>query len=269
MSQYWAPLTVPPFSDRERRAVWRQFWGLVSTFWQGSQRHKAWALTLGIGFGLVLVLGVTFASNRWQSALFNALEKKDAARAATVLWLLPLIVIGGAAAGALVVYTRETFQVLWREWVVAQLVDRWLARKRFHGLQLHGVEPANPEYRIADDVRVALEPLVDFAIGWFSALLAAVTFVGVLWSVGGAWTLRGGNGDIITIPAFMVVAALVYAGTLSALTWMVGKPLVNAVARRNEAEALLRFELTSVREHAARVAALDGGPQARSSVAAT
>ncbi len=264
-------MTAPvftPFSDRDRRDVWRAFWRFVRTFWSGATRRKAWLLTLGLAAGLILVLLTNLSVNRWQSALFNALEKKDAARVYTVLWVLPLIVIAGALAGATVVFARETLQVFWREWVVSKLADRWLAKKRFHSLQVHNIEPANPEYRIADDVRVSLDPLVDFAIGWFSAILAAVTFIGVLWTVGGSLTITTSGGQL-TIPAFMVFAALIYGVTLTTITWFVGRPLVSAIARRNEAEALLRFDLTRVREHAARVAAEDGGSSARSRIAAT
>jgi putative ATP-binding cassette transporter len=259
-------LSFIPFSDIDRAVVWRRFWRVVGAFWTGASRRKAWFFTIGIAIGLTLVLLTNLSVNRWQSALFNALEKKDADRALMVLWLLPLIVALGATAGAIVVWTRETLQAYWREWVVGVIADRWLASKRYRRLQEAGIEPANPEYRIADDVRVSLDPLVDFAIGWFSALLAFVTFIGVLWTVGGSWTIHGKNGDF-TIPAFMVLAAILYGVTVSTITWFVGKPLVNAVARRNEAEALLRFELTKVREHAARVAAQDGGPPARRSVA--
>ncbi len=261
-----ARATYHPFQELERRVVWRRFWAVVGGFWTGPSRRKAWFFTIGLGIGLVMVMLTNLSVNRWQSALFNALEKKDGARAIAVLWLLPLIVVLGATAGALVVWTRETFQAYWREWVVGLIAERWLAAKRYRRLQEAGIEPANPEYRIADDVRVSLDPLVDFAIGWFSAALAFVTFIGVLWSVGGSWTIHGRDGDILTIPAFMVLAALVYGVVLSSATWVVGRPLVDAVARRNEAEALLRFELTRVREHAARVAAENGGPAARRSV---
>jgi vitamin B12/bleomycin/antimicrobial peptide transport system ATP-binding/permease protein len=265
-------VTLPvfiPFSERDRHDVWKAFWGFVRTFWTGAVRRRAWLLTLGLALGLVLVLLTNLSVNRWQSALFNALEKKDTARVYSVLWVLPLIVIAGALAGAAVVFARETLQVYWREWVVARLADSWLSRKRFHRLQHHAIEPANPEYRIADDVRVSLDPLVDFAIGWFSAILAAITFIGVLWTVGGNLTLTTANGGHFTIPAFMVIAALIYGITLTTITWFVGRPLVGAIARRNEAEALLRFDLTRVREHAARVAAEDGGHDARKRVAAT
>jgi vitamin B12/bleomycin/antimicrobial peptide transport system ATP-binding/permease protein len=263
------PPVFIPFSDRNRHDVWSAFWGLVRTFWTGAKRRKAWFLTLGLALGLILVLLTNLSVNRWQSALFNALEKKDTARVYSILWVLPLIVIAGALAGATVVFARETLQVFWREWVVSLLADSWLARNRYHKLQLHEIEPANPEYRIADDVRVSLDPLVDFAIGWFSAILAAVTFIGVLWTVGGSLTIQTSGGGHMTIPAFMVIAALIYGATLTTITWFVGRPLVDAIARRNEAEALLRFDLTRVREHAARVAAEDGGASARGRVAAT
>jgi vitamin B12/bleomycin/antimicrobial peptide transport system ATP-binding/permease protein len=253
----------------ERRDVWRIFWNFIRTFWTGFVRKKAWILTIGLGTGLILVLLTNFSVNRWQSALFDALEKKDSARTYTVLLFLPLLVVMGALAGAIVVYARETLQVHWREWVVARLSDSWLSRKRYHTLQIHGIEPANPEYRIADDVRVSLDPLVDFAVGWFSAILAALTFIGVLWSVGGGWTIKWQDGGTFTLPAFMVLAALLYGSLLTILTWFIGRPLVGAVARRNEAEARLRFELTKVREHAALLAARDEGGAARLSIADT
>ncbi len=257
-----------PFSDLDRLVVWQRFWRLARTFWTGERRARAWILFALLAVGLVLVLCVNFSVNRWQSALFNALEKKEGPRAIAVLWLLPLIVIGAAAAGALVVWSRETLQATWRAWIVATLSERWLAESRYYRLQRHDIEPANPEYRIADDVRMSVEPLVDFAIGWFSALLAAITFIGVLWSVGGSWSFKA-DGTTYTIPAFMVLAALVYGIALSLLTWIIGRPLVPAITKRNEAEALLRFELTRVREHAERIAAENGGPDAARSVLAT
>jgi putative ATP-binding cassette transporter len=172
--------------------------------------------------------------------------------------LVPLLVLGGAGAGALVVYMRETLQVFWREFVVKSLVSRWIAHDRYRSIQEAGREPPNPEYRIADDVRVALDPLVDFAIGFFSAGLALVAFIGILWSVGGSMTLGVGSSSI-TIPAFMVIAAVLYGAVMtSAMIW-VGRPLVGAIARKNESEARLRFDLTHIREHAEKVRAAGKG----------
>jgi vitamin B12/bleomycin/antimicrobial peptide transport system ATP-binding/permease protein len=250
-----------PFSAHRKRDVVRRFWAVAGGFWQGPSRPRALFYTFGLALGLILVLFVNIGVNRWQSALFNALEAKNGPRAFHVLALVPLLVIGGAAAGALVVYMRETLQVFWREFVVKALVARWVDQNRFRRVQEDGREPPNPEYRIADDVRVALDPLVDFAIGFFSAGLALAAFIGILWSIGGSMTVNIG-GASLTIPAFMVLAAMLYGLVVTTATVWVGRPLVGAIARKNESEARLRFDLTHLREHAERVRA-EGGAAAK------
>jgi len=256
----------PSFVDQSEAAVARMFMALTLRFWTEGSRRIAWALSVGLCLSLFAVLAVDVSVNRWQSALFNALERRDVAAVKATIWLLPLIVLGGAAAGVCVVWTREVLQVRWREWVTATLVSRWATDNRFRRIQVAGVEPANPEYRIADDVRMALDPLVDFAIGLFSAILGAATFIGILWIVGGGLTVTIA-GRTASIPAFMVIAALVYGIGVSVAAVYVGRPLVARVARRNEAEAKLRFELTRLREHAAPIAAADGGLAARAAIA--
>jgi len=44
----------------------------------------------------------------------------------------------------------------------------------------------NPEYRIADDVRLATEAPVDFSVGLTNAVLSALMFIAVLWTIGGS-----------------------------------------------------------------------------------
>jgi vitamin B12/bleomycin/antimicrobial peptide transport system ATP-binding/permease protein len=42
-----------------------------------------------------------------------------------------------------------------------------------------------PKYRIAEDARIATDLPVDLVLGLFQSLLNAITFIGILWSVGG------------------------------------------------------------------------------------
>lgn len=254
-----------PFSEHRKRDVFRRFWAVTGLFWRGQTRSKALFYSGGLALGLVLVLIVNVSVNRWQSALFNALEAKDSARAFFAVTLVPLLVLGGAGAGALVVYMRETLQVFWREFVVKSIVARWIAGDRYRAIQEEGREPPNPEYRIADDVRVALDPLVDFAIGFFSAGLALVAFIGILWSVGGSMSLKIGSASV-TIPAFMVLAAVLYGAIMTTATVWVGRPLVGAIARKNESEARLRFDLTHIREHAQKVRDAGTGPASHQAI---
>ena len=76
------------------------------------------------------------------------------------------------------------------EWLNNLLIDRWLRNGRYYQLNLVGSTPKNPEYRIADDVRIATEAPIEFATGVATAVLSAATFIMVLWTVGGAFTVH-------------------------------------------------------------------------------
>jgi vitamin B12/bleomycin/antimicrobial peptide transport system ATP-binding/permease protein len=60
------------------------------------------------------------------------------------------------------------------------------------------------------------------------------------------------------IPGYMVWAALLYAGVGSFLTWRIGRPMVEANIRRNEAESDHRFALLRLRESSEGVALIRG-----------
>jgi putative ATP-binding cassette transporter len=206
----------------------------------------------------LLILAATVALNRWNRWFFDALERKDAETTAIAVLVFAAIIVSMAAIGVGIVLTRERLQVRWRAWIVGRLLDTWLARDRYYHLGVTHTEPANPEYRIADDTRWATEPLVDLAIGLFSAVTGAAAFISILWSVGGSISFSLG-GVPLTIPAYMVLLALAYGGLMSGLMLYVGRPLVSCFARKNEAEGIFRFALMRLRENAESVALLRGG----------
>ncbi|MBL8589651.1 MAG: ABC transporter ATP-binding protein/permease, partial [Methylobacteriaceae bacterium] len=207
-------------------------------------------------------IAVNFGVNRWNGWFFDSLEKRDARQAGLAVMVFPLLVAAAAAGGVFMVWCRETVQVRWREYIVRAQMARWLGAERYHRLGALGVEPANPEYRIADDIRMAIEPLVDLYIGVVSSVLTGITFFAVLWSVGGGWDAPVG-ATTLHIPAFMVLAALLYGATTSTIALLVGRSLVRKVGRRNEAEARLRFGLSRVRENAPAVARVGAADQER------
>ncbi|MHB2167906.1 ABC transporter ATP-binding protein/permease [Alsobacter sp. R-9] len=243
-------------------AVAKKFLLFSGGFWRGSTRRTAWLLTALLALGLVMRLGVDVAVNRWNRWFFDALERRDAASAGVAVLAFAGLVCAVAAVGVIIVVMRERLQVRWREWFTARLLDRWLARHAFYRLGMAGTDVANPEYRISDDVRMATEPLVDFAIGLFTALLAFVTFIGILWSVGGSWRVDLGGAPVV-IPAFMVLGALVYGTIASLLVPIVGRRLAPVAAAKNEAEARFRSQMIRLRENAEAIALAGGEAQAR------
>jgi vitamin B12/bleomycin/antimicrobial peptide transport system ATP-binding/permease protein len=243
---------------RLERRVMVAFATLSSGFWYGATSRRAWGLTLGLVLFLSLSVGITLAMNQWHKWFFNALEQKQGGTVGIAILVLGGIVAAMAGIGVGIVWTRESLQVRWREWLTGQLMTRWLDRNRFYHLGITRTEPANPEYRIADDTRVATEILVDCAIGLFSAVIGATAFIGILWSVGGSLTVPLGQSTI-TIPAYMVLAALVYGCLASGLMLVVGRPLVGSVVGKNEAEGHFRFALMRVRDNAESIALVGGG----------
>jgi putative ATP-binding cassette transporter len=117
----------------------------------------------------------------------------------------------------------------------------WLWR-RVYQLAIVHTEADNPEARIAEDVRISIELLVDMSLGILNAVLAAVSFVGILWVVGGALSLMG-----YSIPGYMVFACIVYSALTTASMFLLSRPLVRRVEERAASEAQLRYELTKHR----------------------
>jgi vitamin B12/bleomycin/antimicrobial peptide transport system ATP-binding/permease protein len=238
-------------------AVARAFARFSGGFWKGETSRTAWLLTCGLASFLLLSLAVTVGLNRWNRWFFDALERKDAETAAIAVLVFAGIIAAMAAIGVGIVLTRETLQVRWRAWIVGRLLDTWLVRDRYYHLSVTHTEPANPEYRIADDTRWATEPLVDLAIGLFSALTGAAAFISILWTVGGSLHVEVGGAQL-AVPAYMVIAALAYGAIMSGLMLYVGRPLVSCFARKNEAEGIFRFALMRLRENSESIALLRG-----------
>ncbi|WP_332680985.1 ABC transporter ATP-binding protein/permease [Bosea sp. (in: a-proteobacteria)] len=248
--------------------VAKSFAGLTGGFWRGGSAGKAWFWSLSLASAIILSVFANVTVNRWNGWFFDALEKKDGESALIAMAVFPVLVLIAAGLGVVILISRETFQVHWRAWVTARLADGWIGERRFYRLGLSGYEPANPEYRIADDVRWATEPVVDFAIGLLSAVITAITFIGILWSIGGSLSIEAG-GRTFVIPAYMVLAAIVYAVLVSGLITWVGRPLPRLIAARNEGEARLRFSLMRIRDHGETIALSRSETGERLAVAAT
>lgn len=238
--------------------VARAFVGISRGFWEGRTARRAWLLTITI-IALVLAnLGVALLINRWNKFFFDALEQKDTS--SVLMGVAIILGLAVAAAGVAVsqVHARMRLQLAWRRWLTRSLIERWLSERRFYQLTIVAGETAHPEFRIADDVRLATEPLVDFAIGLANAVLAAAAFFGVLWVVAGSIRL----GPVV-IPGYMVFVSLGYAALTSAAMVWIGRPLIRSVERKNAGEAQLRYELTRVRESAENIALIGGDDDER------
>jgi vitamin B12/bleomycin/antimicrobial peptide transport system ATP-binding/permease protein len=256
----------PEEIDRlKRKYMVRRFWQAARRFWTGQASFSAWLLTAGLLAVIVLNVAAAYAMNVWNRNIFDALESKNAGFVARLALIYVVILVVSVLFSVALIYVRMTLQRRWRKWLTDNLVDRWLKAGRYYQLNLVSGDHKNPEYRIADDVRIATEAPVDFVSGVTSAFLSAATFIVVLWTIGGSLDL-GFIGLNMTIPGFLVVAAVLYAVFASGLMLVIGRRFIGVSERKNQTEAELRYLLTRLRENGESIAMIKGEEEERQGV---
>jgi vitamin B12/bleomycin/antimicrobial peptide transport system ATP-binding/permease protein len=247
------------------RSLLQSFWRSARGFWGPRGTRLAWVLSAALLAIILLNLAASYGMNVWHRVIFDALQASDSD---TVLHLsmlyLPLLA-GSVFLSVMQICARMTMQRRWRAWLNDRLLDRWLKNGRHYQLDLMRGAHKNPEYRVADDVRIATEAPIDLATGLATAVLSAVTFIAVLWTIGGALTIHVA-GAALTIPGFLVVAAVLYAAAASGTMLVIGRRLIAVSEGKNQAEAEYRYLLTRLRENGEGIALLKGEDEERRGV---
>ena len=241
--------------------IWRPFRAMASGFWSGPTARTAWFFTAAIVALILANIALQYGINRWNRWFFDALEARDGGQVRRQVMVFAALATTAIVLMVSQVYARLVLQAHWRRWLTASLVETWLSRRRFYQLNIVAPELDNPEFRMTDDVRFAIDPLVDFAIGLSNAVLMAAVFVGVLWTAGGGIEVFG-----LQVPGYFVVAAAVYAVLTSGLMVVLGRPLVSRTAEKNAAEGQVRFELVRTRENAESIALIGGEEDERAAI---
>jgi ABC-type uncharacterized transport system fused permease/ATPase subunit len=84
-------------------------------------------------------------------------------------------------------------------------------------------------------------------LAFLASFLTAITFMGVLWSVGRSLTFEA-FGRAWTVPAYLVICVIVYSTVFSAAVIVVGRRLTTVIGRKNQAEAELRAAADRLRQ---------------------
>lgn len=254
-------LQRPHFAPNEKLLLSR-FWQSASGYWRGPGAWRAWLLVAVLIATVLLQLLTQYALNYWNRDFFNAVGRRDAAGLWTqALRFLPL----AAASLALTVFSvwaRMTMQRTWRAWLSNHLYDYWLKDDRYVRLRFVAGDYDSPEFRIAEDARIATDLPVDLVLGLFQSLLNAVTFIGILWSVGDGLSVDFG-GFVLNIPGYLVIAVIVYSALLAASIFLIARHLTRVMEENKRTEAELRSIGTHLRESGEGTAVPDGKKDAR------
>lgn len=222
-------------SDIRRLALFRE---ISRRFWFSGHGTVVSLIVLML-IVVLLQLAVQVYLNLWNRHFFDALERRDS----YALWyqakLFFPLAAGSVALAAISVWGRMTTQRKWRESMTNEIILAW-SKKRHDGPFPSGLEGAeNPEYRIAEDVRVATDAPIDLTLAFISSGLTAATFFGVLWTVGGSlefWAF----GRYVEIPGYLVIGVIVYSTLMTSMMLLMGRRMQNVIESKNQAEAEFR-----------------------------
>jgi putative ATP-binding cassette transporter len=241
-----------------------QLWLLGS--YRALERRIATAMIVFIVALSQFEVGVTLRLNFFNRDFFDAIQNHDA----PTFWhqLIFVFVPWAAAYVALKVVeflTQSILVIRWRRWLTDFFVLRWLANHNHYRISLVAGDTDNPDQRIAEDVfrfvnggsdgSITAYGIYDFTILLISTLSTLVSFAIVLWDLSRTFTLPGTD---IAVPGFLFWAALIYAAAGTAVTHLIGRPLMRLYFQRQQMEADFRFSLARLREYTEQVALLNG-----------
>jgi len=234
-------------TTQNHRLLFTRFWQSASQFWRGRTSWIAWALTVLLIAIVLLQLFVLYLLNVWNRNFFDALARRDSlALWAEVQIFLPLVA-SSVLLATLSVWGRMTAQRKWRQSLTNLLVEYWLLNGYYRRIDYAASGHQNPEYRIAEDARVATDAPIDLALGLLSSVLTAITFVEVLWSVGGDISVSI-FGLSITIPGYLVAGVIAYSALFTGAMVVVGRSLTDVIQDKNQAEAEFRSAADRLRQ---------------------
>src|SRR5262249_11456341 len=248
--------------QQTRQYLLARFWEAALGFWRSGGRAVAWGLTVVVVVIALLTLALQYRLNIWHRAMFDALDKRDAGGVLyQTLIFFPLIAAIVVVAAAMT-YAKMRLQRRWRAWLNAHVLDQWLTGGRYYQLNLVPGDHTNPEYRVAEDLRLSVDAPVELAIGIFAAVSSAIVFISVLWFIGGELTIPIGSTDL-HIPGFLVIAAFVYAVLASGSMVMIARGFVKVSKKKNRAEPVSRHAPPRPGEKGESIALLGGEAEER------
>ena len=236
----------------------KEFWALAKPYWSSEERGFARALlAVVIALNLALVY-INVEINLWSNDFYNTLQNLD--REGFFDQLVKFCVLAGAYIVVAVyqLYLNQMLQIRWRRWLTERYVEAWLGDRAYYRLQVFDGGTDNPDQRISEDLQLFVEHTLSLGLGLMNAVVTLGSFVVILWTLSGAFELPLGPLGSVSIPGYMVWAAVLYAGLGTWLAHVIGRPLIGLNFNQQRVEANFRYGMVRLRENAEQVALYGG-----------
>ena len=240
------------------RGFLRQAWELAWPYWKSDERWSAIGLLVSVIALNLFAVWLNVRLNRWNNDFYNALQQYNWSEFWRQFGIFGIIAFALIVDAVYSLYLRQILHIRWRRWLTEHFLRRWLDNQQYYRMQLDQSVTDNPDQRISDDLDSFATMSLGLSLGLLSSFVTLVSFLSILWVLSGALTVPLGGGARISIPGYMVFAALIYAVAGTFLTRWIGYPLVRLGFNQQRYEADFRFSLVRLRENAENVAFYGG-----------
>jgi putative ATP-binding cassette transporter len=236
----------------------------LATIWRLSvpyfRSEDRWAGRILLGAVIAIELSlvaITVILNQWYNRFYNTLQDHNWAAFVSAILFFCVIAAIYTVLAVYQNYLNLWLQIRWRRWMTQTYLRQWLNTANHYRMQMLGDAADNPDQRIADDLQMFVQNTLSIGIGLLSSIVSLCSFVVILWTLSAEAPLHL-FGASFTIPGYLVWAALIYALIGTALTHLIGWPLIPLNFQQQRFEADFRFNLVRTRENSEQVAALHG-----------
>ena len=237
-------------------------WRIASPYFRSEDRWPGRLLLAAVIAIELSIVAIMVLINEWNARFYNALQDRNWDAFVYQLGYFCVLATIYVVLAVYQLYLNQWLQIRWRRWLTRTYLDHWLADANHYRMQLLGDAADNPDQRIAEDVASFVQQTLSIGLQLLNSCVTLFSFMIILWSLSAAAPLHL-FGMSYNIPGYLLWAALIYAIIGTALTHLIGRPLIALNFQQQRYEADFRFNLVRTRENSEQIALLDGEPAER------
>ena len=242
---------------RRHFVTFATIWRLASPYFRSQDRGPGLVLLAAVIAIELSIVGITVLINEWNNRFYNALQTRNWDAFVHQLGYFSVLATIYILLAVYQLYLNQWLQIRWRRWMTSSYLDHWLTGANHYRMQLLGDAADNPDQRISEDIRQFIELTLNIGLQLLNACVTIGSFMFILWSLSAAAPLHL-FGMSISIPGYLLWAALIYACVGTLFTHLIGRPLIALNFQQQRYEADFRFNLVRARENSEQIALLAG-----------
>lgn len=231
---------------------YKQWKVLAIPFWKTKERYKVGVyLLIALACDLINVYTTARLSD-WSRDFFNSLQSRNLEEFMTQLGILCIL-----ASVSLILFANQKFFcskaiLIWRRWLSAHYVNRWLSSKCYYRETGLG-NLDNPDQRIAQDLQLFPALTINMIFDFIDSIGSLGVFSVILWKLSDQYIILGYH-----VPGSLLWIAIAFVIVGTYFTHLIGKPLINLEKQSQKIEADYRYRLMRIRDNAKAIGAYGG-----------